>query len=48
MLVLIILYSMTSTKKKVEGMIKKKIINGSISTRLIEETINYHSDGLAG
>lgn len=48
MLVLIILYSMTSTKKKVEGIIKKKIISGGISTPLIQETIQYHSDGLAG
>ncbi|KAI7899702.1 Fanconi anaemia protein FANCD2 [Cokeromyces recurvatus] len=48
MLVLIILYSMTSIKKKVEGVIRKKIIKGHITASLIQETIMYHSDGLAG
>lgn len=48
MLVLIILYSMTSMKKKVEVIIKKKIIQGSITATLIQETIMCHSDGLLG
>ncbi|KAI7888348.1 Fanconi anaemia protein FANCD2, partial [Mucor mucedo] len=48
MLVLIILYSMTSMKKKVEAIIKKKIIQGSITAALIQETIMCHSDGLLG
>ncbi|CAO3636846.1 unnamed protein product [Mucor hiemalis] len=46
MLVLIILYSMTSMKKKVETIFKKKIIRGSITANLIQETITYHADGL--
>ncbi|KAG1109980.1 hypothetical protein G6F42_015475 [Rhizopus arrhizus] len=48
MMVLIILYSMTSMKKKVEGLIKKKIINGCITGPLVQETIGNHPDGLAG
>lgn len=48
MMVLIILYSMTSMKKKVEGVIKKKIINGCITGPLVQETIGNHPDGLAG
>ncbi|KAK4518683.1 uncharacterized protein ATC70_008905 [Mucor velutinosus] len=48
MMVLIILYSMTSMKKKVEGVIKKKIIHGCITGSLVKETIGNHPDGLAG
>ncbi|KAL9550499.1 hypothetical protein MBANPS3_004705 [Mucor bainieri] len=48
MMVLIILYSMTSMKKKVEGVIKKKIIQGHITGSLVRETIGNHPDGLAG
>lgn len=48
MLVLIILYSMTSMKKKIEAIIKKKIIQGSITSALIQETIMCHADGLVG
>ncbi|KAI9470628.1 MAG: Fanconi anemia protein FancD2 nuclease-domain-containing protein, partial [Benjaminiella poitrasii] len=47
-LVLIILYSMTSIKKKVEGVIRKKIIQGQITASLIQEAVVYHSDGLSG
>ncbi|GAN01786.1 Fanconi anemia, complementation group D2 isoform X2 [Mucor ambiguus] len=48
MMVLIILYSMTSMKKKVESVIKKKIIHGYITGSLMKETIGNHPDGLAG
>lgn len=48
MMVLIILYSMTSMKKKVENVIKKKIMNGCITGSLVQETIRNHPDGLAG
>lgn len=48
MMVLIIFYSMTSMKKKVEGVIKKKIIHGYITGPLVKETIANHPDGLAG
>ncbi|KAI8640920.1 Fanconi anaemia protein FANCD2, partial [Parasitella parasitica] len=48
MMVLIILYSMTSIKKKVEGAVKKKIICGYITGPLVQETIINHPDGLAG
>ncbi|CEP15345.1 hypothetical protein [Parasitella parasitica] len=48
MMVLIILYSMTSMKKKVEGAVKKKITQGYITGPLVQETILNHPDGLAG
>ncbi|KAI8054183.1 Fanconi anaemia protein FancD2 nuclease-domain-containing protein, partial [Gilbertella persicaria] len=47
-LVLIILYSMTPLKKRVETIIRKKIIQGSIAASLIQETIMQHAEGLAG
>ncbi|KAI8991035.1 Fanconi anaemia protein FancD2 nuclease-domain-containing protein, partial [Mycotypha africana] len=48
MLVLIILCSMTSMKKKVENIIKKKIVQGKLTASLFEQTILYHSDGISG
>ncbi|GAA5812259.1 hypothetical protein MFLAVUS_005709 [Mucor flavus] len=48
LLVLIILYSMTSMKKKVEAIIKKKIVQGYITSALVQETIMCHADGLLG
>lgn len=39
---------MTSMKKKVETIIKKKIVQGNITAALIEETIMCHADGLLG
>ncbi|ORE04580.1 hypothetical protein BCV72DRAFT_210971 [Rhizopus microsporus var. microsporus] len=46
-LILFILYSMPSMKKKAESAIKKKIVQGLITAPLLEETIMYHSSGLA-
>ncbi|KAG1141804.1 hypothetical protein G6F37_006431 [Rhizopus arrhizus] len=47
-LILIILYSMPSMKKKAEAALKKKIIHGLITASLLEESILCHSSGLAG
>ncbi|KAI8143482.1 Fanconi anaemia protein FancD2 nuclease-domain-containing protein [Fennellomyces sp. T-0311] len=47
-LVLIILHSMASMKKKAEALLRKKIISGLITSPLIQETILQHADGLAG
>ncbi|KAL4206758.1 Fanconi anemia protein FANCD2, partial [Rhizopus microsporus] len=46
-LILFILYSMPSMKKKAESAIKKKIIQGLITAPLLEETIMCHASGLA-
>jgi hypothetical protein len=35
-------------KKKLEAIIKKKIIQGKITAALIQETIEFHADGLVG
>ncbi|KAI8093433.1 Fanconi anaemia protein FANCD2 [Halteromyces radiatus] len=47
-LVLFILYSMTSTKKKAEKIFQKKIQSSLITANLIKETILHHADGLSG
>ncbi|KAI8368444.1 Fanconi anaemia protein FANCD2 [Choanephora cucurbitarum] len=46
-MVLLILHSITSMKKKAESIIKKKIIQDQITASLIQETITYHADGLS-
>ncbi|ORX54484.1 hypothetical protein DM01DRAFT_1362850 [Hesseltinella vesiculosa] len=47
LLVLLIFYSMASTKKKTEGIIRKKIMAGLITSRLIKEVLVDHAAGLA-
>ncbi|KAI8982985.1 Fanconi anaemia protein FANCD2 [Pilobolus umbonatus] len=46
-LVIIILYSMPSTKKKIEQIVKKKMTMGCITTQLLQETIVEHANGLS-
>ncbi|KAI9475361.1 Fanconi anemia protein FancD2 nuclease-domain-containing protein [Zychaea mexicana] len=46
-LVLFILYSMTSTKKKADQIFRKKIADGLITSSLLEESIMHHGHGLA-
>ncbi|KAI7882272.1 hypothetical protein K492DRAFT_215793 [Lichtheimia hyalospora FSU 10163] len=45
-LVLVILYSMTSTKKKAELLFRKKITGGLITARLLQDVILDYADGL--
>ncbi|KAI9258492.1 Fanconi anemia protein FancD2 nuclease-domain-containing protein [Sporodiniella umbellata] len=47
-LVILILYTMPSMKKKAENTLKKKITSGLVTVSLLEESIKYHSSGLAG
>lgn len=47
LLVLFILYSMTSMKKKAEQIIRKKIIAGQITSQLIKETLIYHDKSIS-
>ncbi|KAI7866437.1 Fanconi anaemia protein FANCD2 [Spinellus fusiger] len=46
-LVLFILSSMNSIKKKAESIFRKKIVSGCITEALLEETLLCHTDGLA-
>ena len=43
---LVILYSMTSTKKKAELLFRKKITGGLITARLLQDVILDYADGL--
>ncbi|KAI8384781.1 Fanconi anaemia protein FANCD2 [Radiomyces spectabilis] len=47
-LVLFILHSMTSMKKKAEQIFRKKIINRAITAQLIQLTLTNHGDALTG
>ncbi|KAI9304749.1 Fanconi anaemia protein FANCD2 [Cunninghamella echinulata] len=46
-LVLFILYSMASMKKKAEQVLRRKIIAGQITSQLIKETLIYHDKSLS-
>ncbi|CAG8524822.1 5833_t:CDS:10, partial [Scutellospora calospora] len=45
-LILLILHSIPSTKKKVETIFHKKIMSGLFTSELLEKTITYHYEGL--
>lgn len=45
-MVMFILYSIVSLKKKVEVMIRKKIIEGLLTRKLLEDTILVHGVSL--
>ncbi|ORZ16363.1 Fanconi anaemia protein FancD2 nuclease-domain-containing protein [Absidia repens] len=47
-LVLFILYSMTSMKKKAEVIFRKKVQSGLITPTLLKETLLCHANGLSG
>lgn len=46
-LVLIVLHSMTSMKKKAEQIFRKKVISGFITPELVQDSILQHANGLS-